>query len=354
VASTLREATEITEPDALAASGRAEVAWIGARPAWLDGVVASPVLDGFSVTSAVTPETRVVHLTRQAPETVTGVRSTHDGAVVVDLGQVASASTHALRDAAGADIVLVESELDAERARTRAAELEGRVTVAPGPVDLEWHAPEAALTRLPGGYVKRFRRLHRLAPPAILFVGPYTPAGGLDLGIAATYRLRERFEDIRLAAIPLGLVDQKFLDQCEMDALGLGHRGIVEWTCPREDVRFWYATATVVCCPWREPAEVPEAQLLAAAAARPFVGSDLTVFRQGFRAPEAPALVPAGDVDALVDALAPLLADLPEADALGQVARSAAEASFSYEATADRLASLWRRALEQRSLTEAA
>jgi glycosyltransferase involved in cell wall biosynthesis len=353
--STVSEAAEISDLTPPAGSERVQVAWVGPRPEWLDGDIGSRALEGFSVAITASADSQVVHVVQPTAGLVAGVRSTHGSAVVVvDLGDVASATDDALCDAATADVVLVESSVEADRARMRLAELDGKLAIAPQPVDLDWHAPEDVLTRLPGGYIKRFRRLHRLAPPTVLFVGPYMPAGGLDLAIAATYRLRERLEDIRLAAIPLGTVDQEYLDECEMSALGLGHRGIVEWAPPRDEGRFWYATATVVCCPWREPAEPPEASLLAAAAARPFLGSDLAVFRDGFRPPHSPQLVRAGDVEALVAALEPLVADLPAADALGQAAREAAEALLSYEATAARLASLWRQALELRSHAETA
>jgi glycosyltransferase involved in cell wall biosynthesis len=350
--SSVRQTPEFSDLTLPADSERVYVAWIGPRPEWLDGDIGSRALEGFSVATTASADSQVVHIAQPAPGLTAGIRSSSGSAVVVDLGDVASASDDVLRDAAAADVVLVESQVAADQARIRHAPLDGKLAIVPSPLDLEWHAPEEALTRLPGGHIKRFRRLHRLAPPTVLFVGPYTRAGGLDLAIAAAYRLRERFEDLRLAAIPLGTVDQEYLDECEMSALGLGHRGIVEWAPPRDEGRFWYATATVVCCPWREPAEPPEASLLAAAAARPFLGSDLAVFRDGFRPPQSPQLVRAGDVEALVAALEPLVADLPAADALGQAAREAAEGLLSYEATAARLASLWRQALELRSHAE--
>jgi glycosyltransferase involved in cell wall biosynthesis len=297
----------------------------------------------------------VVHLAPQAPVSVADMRVTcPDAAVVVELGAIAEAPADALRRVAGADVVLVESEPDAEQARAAGAEAQGEVVVAPAPLDVAWHAPEATLAKLRGAYVNRFRRLHRLAHPSILFVGPYTRAGGLDLAIAAAYRLRERLEDLRLAAIPLGAVDQTYLDACEMDALALGHRGIIEWNRPQAELRFWYATATVVCSPWREPAEAPEAPVLAAAAARPFVGSDLPVFGQSFRSSDAPPLVRPGDVDALVSALSPLLSDVARAGALGQRARTEVEEVFSYEAAARRLASLWATLADRSPLNEAA
>jgi glycosyltransferase involved in cell wall biosynthesis len=356
---TRRAASTLEEVDiaatAVGDASRIEVAWLGARPGWLDGEAASTLLDGISVTSTLTSTTHVAHLSRDAEQTVAEVRTARPGIpVVVDLGTVASLSETAVRDAATADVVLVESERDAEQAGRSADTSGGKILVAPAAVDLEWYVPEAELNRLPGAYVKRFRRLHRLAHPMILFIGPYTPAGGLDVAIAATYRLRERFEHLRLAAVPLGSVDQKFLDRCEMDALALGHRGIIEWTRNADDLRVWYATATVVCCPWREAAEAAEAPVLAAAAARPFVGSDLIVFRQAFRAPGAPPLVAPGSVAALVDALAPLLGDLEEASRVGGIARSAVEDELSPAATARRLGSLWSDLAERSPLNEAA
>lgn len=355
VTSSAREAAAIHGLDAVANATAVEVGWIGARPAWLDDEAVAEMFAAFSVRPTVTPGTRILHLARNAPETVVDVRAAHPrAAVVVDLGRLASSPSSVLHDAAAADVALVESEQDAEQARAQVAELNGRVTVAPAPLDLEWHAPESTLSRLTGAYIKRFRRLHRLADPTLLFVGPYTPSGGLDVAIAAAYRLREQLENLRLAAVPLGAVDQKYLDRCEMEALALGHRGIIEWTCSKDDLRCWYATSTVVCSPWREPTEAPEAPVLAAAAARPFVGSDLALFRDAFRAPDAPSLVRPGDVDALVEAVAPLLSDPPNAFALGEAARVAVEATLSYEQAARRLVSIWSNLVERPPLDEAA
>jgi glycosyltransferase involved in cell wall biosynthesis len=348
------EAAEITEQQAATERDSVEVAWLGARPEWLDGADAAEALDGVTIASTVSSRTRVVHLARHAPSTPAVVRAAHpDAAIVVDLGDVDSAPDGTVVAAADADAALVESELDALRARDLSSALDGRITIAPSPIDLAQHAPEDALNRLPGAHIRRFRRLHRLAHPAVLFVGPYTEAGGLDLAIAATYRLREQFEDVRLAAIPLGGVDQKYLDRCEMDALALGHRGIVEWTVSDDQLPFWYATATVVCSPWREPGAPALSPTLAAAAARPFVGSDLDVFRFSLRPSDAPGLVPADDLEALVSALTPLLADAELSTRLGEAARAVAEEVFSYEAAATRLAGVWR-SLAERSLTESA
>ena len=151
--------------------------------------------------------------------------------------------------------------------------LPAHTAVVQRPLDLEWHAPEAQLaeTKGRGRDLRRFRRFHRLAGPVVLFVGPYTEAGGLDLLLEVVFRLRERMPDLRLAAIPHGPTDPDYRDRCEMRALGLGHHGIVEWEPVDSEVPFWYAIAAVVCSPARE-ATSPEPVKRAAAAARPFVG----------------------------------------------------------------------------------
>jgi glycosyltransferase involved in cell wall biosynthesis len=192
-------------------------------------------------------------------------------------------------------------------------------------LDLDWWAPEKQLLQTRGPELKRFRRLHRLAHPVVLFVGPYTAAGGLELALGAVYDLRERIESTKLAAIPLGPTDQRYLDRCEEEALGLGHHGIVEWTVEAEDVPFWYATATVVCAPWLEEAGPADPLLLAACAGRPFVGSDLPLFRAA--ASESAVLVPPGDPAALVAALERFVGDLDESHRLGELARGQAEAA---------------------------
>ena len=152
-----------------------------------------------------------------------------------------------------------------------------------------------------GADLKRFRRFHRLGEPCLLFVGPYTPDGGLDVAIEATHRLKETFADVRLAAIPSGPIDQKYLDACEISALGLGHRGIIEWTVDDAELPFWYATATAVCAPWRAPVGDANAARRAAAAGRPFIGSDVAPFSSELAGDaDWATLVPAGDSGALV------------------------------------------------------
>jgi glycosyltransferase involved in cell wall biosynthesis len=199
-------------------------------------------------------------------------------------------------------------------------------SVASPPLDLAWWATEKSLLQTRGPEIKRFRRLHRLAHPTILFVGPYDRTGGLHLALEAVYDIRERVENTRLAAIPLGPTDPEYLDTCEGRALALGHHGIVEWTVEASDVPFWYATSTVVCAPWLE-AGPDDPAILAACAGRPFVASSLPSLSEAAFS-DAAVLVPVGELAALTAALERFVSDTEEAARLGAIAREQAEARF--------------------------
>ena len=217
------------------------------------------------------------------------------------------------------------------------------------PLDLDWYAPEPRLAEAKGRGrdLRRFRRFHRLAGPMVLFAGPYTEAGGLDLLVEAVFRLRERMPDLRLAAIPHGPTDPRYRDRCEMRILGLGHHGIVEWDPVDSEIPFWYATAAVVCSPVRAEAS-PEPAKRAAAAARPFVGSDLEPFREHVEDGATGHLVPVGDLEALESRLEALLVKEDEATRMGEAARRKAEAEYSPAAAARALRREWGRLATER------
>src|SRR5262249_9195697 len=142
-------------------------------------------------------------------------------------------------------------------------------------VDLEAVVPLAEAKARDEAELRRFRRFHRLAAPLVLYVGPYTEAGGLDLLVDAVTALSVQGLDVRVAAIPDGRIDHEYLDLCEGRALGLGHHAIVEWSVSAADRALWLALAAAVSLPARRPVPTQAAQL-AAAAARPIVGSDLS------------------------------------------------------------------------------
>jgi glycosyltransferase involved in cell wall biosynthesis len=196
-------------------------------------------------------------------------------------------------------------------------------------LDLQVWAPEATLaeTHAHSRELKRLRRLHRLAGPVVLYLGPYVESGGLAAAVAAVTEVHQRHPEVRLVALPRGKVNRRYLNRCERQALGLGHHGIVEWTLVEEELPFWFALAAVVIAPDRD-ATSPVRADLAAAAGRPIVAG---------RFPETVSRVVDGETGYLLATpvdpadlarhVAVLLDDPELADRLGAAARERLEAS---------------------------
>jgi glycosyltransferase involved in cell wall biosynthesis len=313
---------------------------------WLELDQAKAVLEDVELSDAGTATAPgIVHVAREALGELGDLRKTMRGSVIaLDLTAEddAQLTPLELRQAHAADALLAGSRWELGEICRRLPSPLPRTAVVPRPLDLDWYAPEPVLaeTKGRGRDLRRFRRFHRLAGPTILFAGPYTEAGGLDLLIEAVFRLRERMPDLRLAAIPHGSTDPRYRDRCEMRILGLGHHGIVEWHPVESEIPFWYATAAVVCAPSRE-AGSPEPAKRAAAAARPFVGSDLEPFREHVDSGGTGRLVPVGDLEALETTLETLLGSEDEAARLGEAARRKAEAEYSPVAAARTLRCVW-------------
>ncbi len=331
------------------------VAWVGPGWDWLELDEAKAELEGVELRAVGVGERpsappHVVHL---APTALGGLeelrRTLSDSVLVLDLSDEdgpALTRTQA-RQARETDAVLAGSHRELAELRHRHSGWPEHASVVGRPLDLEWYAPEAQIaeTKLRGRDLRRFRRFHRLADPVLLFAGPYVEAGGFDLLLETAYLLREQIPELRVAAIPHGPTDTRYRDRCEMQALALGHRGIVEWDPPAAEIPFWYATATIVCGPARAPGSGEPAKR-AAAAGRPFVGSDLVPFREHVEDGGTGRLVPAGDPRALYASLEALLGDDEEATRLGAAARRKAEAEFSPAAAARQLRRAWERLLE--------
>jgi glycosyltransferase involved in cell wall biosynthesis len=249
-------------------------------------------------------------------------------------------SRRGARSARDADLVLVGSLAELQEFRQRHPALADRTALFVRPVDLVNNAPLEQLHKLRDAQVKRFRRMHRLAGPMVLFAGPYTREGGLDLALDAVFRLREQTSELRLAAIPHGVIDQDYLDEIERRALALGHHGIVEWSPEPSDVPLWYGLASVVCAPSRSAVDT-RAPKLAAAAGRPFVGSDVPGRSDDVVEGRTGFLVPPGDLDSLTAALEAVLGDGDEAKRVGANAREWAEEKLSPAGAARRLRRFW-------------
>lgn len=332
------------------------IGWVGPRPGWLELDEAQAELDGVEleqvgVGQSVAEPPDIAHVTRSALEELDGVREAlPDSAVVLDLtgdGDTALTRLEA-HQVHLADAVIAGSRWElGELGRFHG--LPAQVAVVRRPLDLDWYAPEPRLAEAKGRGrdLRRFRRFHRLAGPVVLFAGPYTEAGGLDLLLEAVFGLRERIPDLRLAAIPHGQVDPGYRDRCEMRALGLGHHGIVEWEPVDSEIPFWYAIAAVVCSPAREAAS-PEPAKRAAAAARPFVGTNLEPFREHVDDGTTGYLVPVGDLESLRAKLESILGDEEETALLGDAALRAANSEYSPAAAARGLRREWEALLRSR------
>ena len=333
------------------------IGWIGPRRAWLDLHEAKAELEGVELHHIGTGERlstspQVVHLRRSAVGELERLGKTLTGSLfVLDLtgeGETALTRMQARR-ARKADVVLAGSRWELAELRDRLSGWPAHASVVRRPLDLEWYAPEPQIAEAKGRGrdLRRVRRFHRLAGPVILFAGPYVEAGGLDLLLEVAYRLREKMPELRVTAIPHGPTDRRYRDRCETRALALGHRGIIEWDPVDVEIPFWYATASVVCSPARE-SESGEPAKRAAAAGRPFVGSDLEPFREHLDGGRTGRLVRADDLDALQSSLEAVLGDEGEAARLGEAARRKAEAEYSPAAAAKQLRREWELLLEAR------
>ncbi|HLU40167.1 MAG TPA: glycosyltransferase, partial [Planctomycetota bacterium] len=129
-------------------------------------------------------------------------------------------------------------------------------------------------------------------------------------------------------------------------ALGLGERARFLGGLADADLPDAYRAADVVVLPSVGRGEAfGLVALEAAACARPVVASDLPGVRTVVREGATGKLVPPGDVGALAEALADLLADAARAQALGTAARTRVEAELTLEHALDRLLASYARLL---------
>jgi len=313
------------------------VVWAGERPWWLDDTAARAELEDVEPggSEQAASETVVLHARAAALHRLSGRRGTSER-LVADLSGAEHLGRRAVRAARSADLVVVDVE---RRLRLLGRDLRTPWALVRPAVDLVEHAPNAMLREQRGPEIKRFRRLHRLGGHTLLYAGPYRAEGGLHILLEVAHGLRERYDDLVVAAIPEGEVDARYRDACERQALTLGHRAIVEWTIDDSTRPFWYALASVVCAPATGPVDVRPA-LFAAAAGVPFVAGAVTPFAELPRGLVC-ELVPPGDADAFASRIELLLAEPARARAAGGAARCAAEAELSPAATARAMRTLW-------------
>ncbi len=322
-----------------AAAGPAEAAfrviWLGERPWWLDDPAARTELDGIEPGPPVSGRTRPLVVHARASVLHTLRRASHER-LVADISGSERLDRMAARVARAAEVVLVD---DPGRLRALHGAPSSTWSLLRTPLDLEEYAPERVLHERRDAALKRFRRLHRLSPRTLLYAGPYRPEGGLHVMLELAEKLRERYDDLVVAAIPEGPVDARYRDACERRALALGHRALIEWEVSDEDRPLWYALAAAVCIP--ATGSVPVAPVLRAAAAGvPLVATaveSLSELAPGFTGP----LVPVGDVREFAARIELLLDQPGRAQAAGDEVRRLAEKQLSPAAAARALRTLW-------------
>ncbi len=341
--------------------GELRVGWLGPLPQWLELEQAQRELDhvhvrsiplrktwrGLALDGEIPPGMDVLHGRRPILQRLRQLRSAQPAAAVVlditDDEDNGALKRWEARSARYVELILAGSALQLRELRRLYPMLAPRTVALKLPLDLTAYAPEAAIHETRNRDLRRFRRLHRLASPAVLFAGPYTPSGGLDIAIESIGRIRKRLPDLRLAAIPLGEIDKDYLDRCERKALSLGHHGIIEWDVEPGDIPLWYASTDVVCLPCREPVRATAATL-AAAAGVPFVGSEIEPLLATVTEGETGNLVPVADVGRFTLAIERLLEDAEEGERMGANARMMAESDLSPAQAAKTLRDSWLRA----------
>lgn len=327
----------------LAPAPTLRVAWLGPGLEDVQDLVEAEVFRASSIAEVAARDPDVLHVAQPGVNLRALRRAVPRAALVLDI----AAHERPVLERRGigrarADRILVGSRVALREIARRRPELAEHACVVMKPLDLERHSPARQLAKLPGmdSKIKRFRRVHRLKDPVVLFVGPYTADGRLDLTIDWIHGLRERFPELRLAAIPSGSTDSRFLDRCERAALGLGHHGVIEWSVAPEEISIWYALATVVVSPHAHGSAVGPAAL-AAAAGRPFVGTLGGSAEEIVVDGETGFLLPPDDLTTLRSALEAVVGDEEEAARLGEAARERAERELGDDAAARFVQRAW-------------
>ena len=215
--------------------------------------------------------------------------------------------------------------------------LKREATVIPHGVDTDTYAPPAdraaafAEAKLPGRY-------------AIGCFGRVRAQKGTDVFVDAMCRLLPRHPDFT-AVIVGAIVPEQIAFASDLkkriEAAGLQSRIVMTGELPIEQVQRWYQRLTIYAFTSRNEGfglTLIEAMSAGAALVASRAGAAELVVENGVTG----VLTPPGDVDALVAALEPLLADPVSCTAMGTRARTRVLEKFSLDAEAGRIAEVYR------------
>jgi glycosyltransferase involved in cell wall biosynthesis len=162
------------------------------------------------------------------------------------------------------------------------------------------------------------------AAPTVLAVGRHVAQKGLDLLLTAWVRVQAQMPAARLRVLGDGPLTA--ILQAQAGSLGLG--GSVRWLAPTAQVQAQFREAAVFVLPSRYEG-MPLALLEAQALGVPAVAFDCPTGPAEIISADTGIVVPAGDTQALADALLRLLADAPLRLRMGQAAIARSAALFS-------------------------
>ena len=229
------------------------------------------------------------------------------------------------------DAVIATSDLSASYLKREA------IVITHG-VDTDIYAPPQdravafAESGLPGRY-------------AIGCFGRIRAQKGSDVFVDAMCRLLPRYPDFSAVVVGAITVEQTpFANDLErrIEAAGLTSRFLITGELEIEQVQRWYQRLTIYAFTSRNEGfglTLLEAMAAGAALVAARAGAAELVVEEGVTG----ALVPTGDVDALVAALEPLMRDPAAAAAMGTRARARVLEKFSLDAEAAAIAGVYRR-----------
>ena len=221
-----------------------------------------------------------------------------------------------------------------------ASYLKRSATVIPHGVDTDVYAPPPdraaafAESGLPGRY-------------AIGCFGRVRAQKGSDVFIEAMCRLLPRYPDFTAVLVGAIVTEQMvFANELKrrIAAAGLKERIVILGELEISEVQRWYRRLTIYAFTSRNEGfglTLIEAMAAGAALVAARAGAAELVVEDGVTG----ALVPPGDVDALVAALEPLMRDPQAAAAMGARGRARVVEKFSLDAEADRIVAVYRRLL---------
>ncbi len=215
--------------------------------------------------------------------------------------------------------------------------LKRAATVIPHGVDTDTYAPPAdraaafAEAKLPGRY-------------AIGCFGRVRAQKGTDVFVDAMCRLLPRYPDFTAVIVGAIATEQTpFANDLKkrIETAGLPSRIVMTGELPIEQVPRWYQRLTIYAFTSRNEGfglTLIEAMSAGAALVASRAGAAELVVEDGVTG----VLTPPGDVDALVAALEPLLADPASCTAMGVRARARVLEKFSLDVEANRIAEVYR------------